>query len=395
MNHWLNNQLKEHTALAFVILLGFVSLFADVTYEGARSISGQYLSLLDASAIVIAAVSGFSEFIGYAGRLLFGYISDKTKQYWLILFVGYTMNLIAVPLLAFASTWQIAAFLIILERFGKSIRTPTRDAMLSYATKEMGRGWGFGLHAALDQAGSFIGPLVIAAVLYYQGSYSLSFALLAFPAAIALTILIAAQQLYPRPQELEIEQVHLEDRKFSKEYWTYLMGTSFVAAGFADFPFIAFHWQHQQVVQEIWIPLFYALGMSVAGLAALCLGKMYDKRGMPILMGAIIPSALFSPLVFFGGFYLSLLGVALWGVGMGVQASIMRAAVANLVPWDKRSIAYGIFNTSFGVAWLVGSLIIGMLYTLSLMALVLFSVAIQFAALPCLLIVWRGSLKRT
>jgi sugar phosphate permease len=194
---------KKQNAIKFVILLGIVSLFADITYEGARSITGQYLAMLGASGAVVGFVSGFGELIGYGMRYFSGLISDKTQRYWLLTLIGYTLNLIAVPLLALAGNWPVAAALIILERFGKSIRTPPRDAMLSFATKETGRGWGFGLHEALDQVGAILGPLVVSAILYFKGSYQTSFILLFIPALCALSVLGAAMFLYPRPQDLE------------------------------------------------------------------------------------------------------------------------------------------------------------------------------------------------
>src|SRR5580658_3323122 len=142
------NELSKNTAIKFVILLGIVSFFGDMTYEGARSITGQYLAILGASGTVVGVVAGLGELFGYSVRLVSGYISDKTGKYWLVTFIGYTLNLFAVPLLALAGNWPLAASLMILERFGKSIRSPAKDAMLSYATKEVGRGWGFGLHEA-------------------------------------------------------------------------------------------------------------------------------------------------------------------------------------------------------------------------------------------------------
>ena len=141
------------TALKFVVLLGVVSLFADMTYEGARSIAGPYLALLGASGTIVGLVAGFGELMGFALRLLSGYLVDKTGQYWGLTIIGYGINMVAVPLLALAGHWELAAFFIIAERMGKAIRTPARDAMLSHATAEMGRGWGFGLHEAFDQVG--------------------------------------------------------------------------------------------------------------------------------------------------------------------------------------------------------------------------------------------------
>ena len=122
----INNNASKVNALKFIVLLGIVSLFADITYEGARSINGPYLALLGASATTVGIVAGFGELIGYSLRLVSGYISDKTGKYWAITLFGYTLNMLAVPALALAGRWEIAAVLMIMERIGKAIRTPAR-----------------------------------------------------------------------------------------------------------------------------------------------------------------------------------------------------------------------------------------------------------------------------
>ena len=265
----MNPSLSKNTAIKFVILLGIVSLFADMTYEGARSITGQYLAILGASGTVVGIVAGFGELIGYGFRLISGYVSDKTGKYWLITFIGYVLNLIAVPLLALTGNWPLAAALMILERLGKAIRNPSRDAMLSYATKETGRGWGFGLHEAMDQIGAIVGPLIVSVVLYYQGTYQTSFAILLIPAICALSVLALAQFLYPRPQDLEIETQSVKVEGFSKKYWLYIAAVSCVAAGYVDFSLIAYHFEKMSVISNVWIPVFFSIAMAADGLAAL------------------------------------------------------------------------------------------------------------------------------
>ena len=344
----MNPSLSKNTAIKFVILLGIVSLFADMTYEGARSITGQYLAILGASGTVVGIVAGFGELIGYGFRLISGYVSDKTGKYWLITFIGYVLNLIAVPLLALTGNWPLAAALMILERLGKAIRNPSRDAMLSYATKETGRGWGFGLHEAMDQIGAIVGPLIVSVVLYYQGTYQTSFAILLIPAICALSVLALAQFLYPRPQDLEIETQSVKVEGFSKKYWLYIAAVSCVAAGYVDFSLIAYHFEKMSVISNVWIPVFFSIAMAADGLAALVFGRLYDIKGISILILITAVSSLFAPLVFIDGFYFALFGMILWGIGLGSQESIMRAVVANLVQMDKRGTAYGTLNI-----WLV------------------------------------------
>src|SRR5271166_1508525 len=112
--------LTRSSAFQFVLTLGIVNLFADMVYEGGSSINGPYLSMLGAGAAAIGVISGVGEFLGYALRVAAGYISDKSGKYWLITFIGYAINLFAVPALALAGNWQLAAVFMIAERVGRA-----------------------------------------------------------------------------------------------------------------------------------------------------------------------------------------------------------------------------------------------------------------------------------
>ena len=373
---------SKKSAFKFIILLGIVSLLADITYEGARSITGQYLAILGASGAVVGIVAGFGELIGYALRFVSGYVADRTKRYWLITIFGYAVNLLAVPLLALAGRWEVAAALMITERIGKAIRTPSRDAMLSHATKEIGRGWGFGIHEAMDQIGAMTGPLIVAAVLYVKGGYRTSFGILLIPAILALSVLLAARYLYPKPRDLEPKTIPLETKGFPRVFWIYLVAISLVAAGYVDFPLVAYHFKKLSIASDNWIPVFYAIAMGVDALAALVFGSLFDRKGLSILIAASLISSLFAPLVFLGNFSFALFGIALWGIGMGAQESIMRAAIGGMVSPDKRASAYGVFNAGYGIFWFLGSALMGIFYDISIPALVAFSVITQLASIP-------------
>lgn len=397
-------RLSQGTALRFVVLLGIVSLFGDMTYEGARSVTGPYLALLGASGTAVGMVAGCGELLGYGLRLASGYLSDRTRRYWAIALAGYAMNMLAVPLLALAGRWEVAAALVIAERVGKAIRTPSRDTMLSHATQEMGRGWGFGLHEALDQIGAVLGPLLIAAVLYFQGGYRVAFAVLLVPALLSLAVLLVARSLYPHPRRFEIEEPDTKPGNVDnaaprpgsrflstlpRKFWIYLVAVGLVAAGYADFPLIAYHLGKNSVVSPGWIPTFYAAAMAVDAVSALVFGRLFDRIGLRVLVAAALISSLFAPLVFLGGFAPALIGMIVWGVGMGAQESIMRAAIAGMVPPDRRGTAYGTFNAGYGLAWFLGSALMGVLYDLSPMALIGFSVGAQLLAVPVFLAVSR------
>jgi MFS family permease len=383
--------IAKRSSLKFVILIGVVSLFADMTYEGARSITGPYLALLGASGTVVGIVAGLGELVGYGLRLISGYLSDRTKGYWPITLFGYVINMLSVLLLALTGAWQSAAALIVLERTGKAIRNPPRDAMLSHATNEIGHGWGFGLHEALDQTGAMIGPLIVSLVLYLNGSYRQGFAVLLIPALLALAVLLATRFIYPNPQDLEKISSNLETKGLSRRYWFYLGASSLIAAGYVDFPLIAYHFEKTQLAPTAsWIPIFYAIAMGADALAALLLGRLFDRVGLPLLIVTSLACAFFPPLVFFGGFHIAMMGMILWGVGIGVQESIMRAIIAGIVSADKRATAYGIFNAGFGVFWFLGSALMGILYDASIFSLTLFSVLAQLASLPLFLLVKKG-----
>lgn len=374
--------LSRQNSIRFIILFGVVSLFADMTYEGARSITGQYLAVLGATGAVVGVVAGFGELIGYGFRLVSGYVSDRTGKYWLVTIVGFALNLFAVPLLALAGNWPLAATLIIVERLGKSIRTPSRDAMLSYAVSETGRGWGFGLHEAMDKTGAIVGPLIMSAVLYFTNSYQECFALLLIPAICAMSVLIFAKVLYPRPQDLETQTATIPPEGFNKRYWLYVAGVSCVAAGYVDFPLIAFHFKKTAHISDAWGPIFYSITMAATAISALVFGRLYDKYGLSVLIGGTFTSAFFVPLVFLDGFYSTLIGMILWGMGLGGQESIMRAFAADLVHKDKRGTGYGMLNIWFGISWFLGSALMGYLYDISMTSMIVFSLAIQWAAIP-------------
>jgi len=369
----------------FVILLGLVSLFSDMTYEGARGITGPYLFYLGAGAAIIGFASGFGEFIGYGLRLFSGWIADKTKKYWSLMFIGYALNLLSVPALAFVNSWKLAVLLIILERTGKALRTPARDTLLSYATFKMGRGIGFGIHEAMDQIGAFVGPLIVALVFYLKMGYKSAFLVLFIPALVALSLLTFARITYPAPQKFEKGFLELEIKGISKSFWWYLLGMCLVGAGFVDFPLIGYHLEKTSVLSKEWIPLLYALAMGVDALSAIFLGFLFDRIGLKTVILAIILSLGAVPLTFLGGITFIFLGMILWGIGLGAQESIMRAVIAQLVPPEKRGIGYGIFNTFFGLFWFAGSFLLGFLYDFSILALVILSVIFQTLSLPFIL----------
>ena len=384
----------SRTAFRFVLLIGILSFFADFTYEGSRSILGPFLATLAASGTVVGVVTGLGELLGYGLRLVSGRLADATGRFWPITIFGYVVQMASVPALALVDSWPAAAVLIILERVGKAIRNPPRDVMLSHAAKRVGGyGWVFGLHEALDQFGAMFGPLAVAAVLAHRGDYKLAFATLLVPALVNLALVATARFLYPRPQDLESSPPDVRAKGLSRLFWVYLAGAALVAAGFADYPIMAFHWSRTQVASGDAIAIFYAVAMAVSGTGSLVLGRLFDRNGFAVLVVLTLVSALFAPLAFLGGFWAALAGAAIWGLGMGVHESIIPAAVAPMVPAQRRASAFGLFTAGYGVFWFLGSAAIGILYDISLPATVAFCVVTQLAAVPIFL--WVGKRYRS
>ncbi len=418
-------------ALKFIILFGIVSLFADMTYEGGRSITGPYLAILGANAIIIGFIAGFGEFIGYGIRILFGALADRTGKYWNFALVGYILNLIAVPLLALSNQWEIAIILIFAERFGKAIRSPSKDVMLSHATAGIGRGIGFGIHEAMDQIGAVTGPLIIAGIFFIKNNnYSVGFSVLLIPALISLSVLFLTRKLYPNTNQFESNsneiKISFSDNrsntiankyvantrrtprkdiisnacssmyeiiKFSSSYRFYLLFTIVSITGYANFQLISFHFKHMQIVSDVQIPIFFSIAMASAGLSALISGRTFDKKGILILIIIPIITIPITPLAFSSSYNAALTSVILWGSVMGIQETVMRAAIPSMIPMTKRGIGYGIFNVAFGGSWFLGSVLMGILYSISINYIVFFSIIIELVSLPLLFKVMKDVKK--
>ena len=377
---------KRSLAMQFIVLMGFVSLFGDITYEGVRSITGPYLGMLGASAAMIGLVAGIGEFLGYALRMVSGFFADRSKAYWPLTFLGYGL-LVSIPLLAFTSHWQLAALFIILERVGKAMRSPARDTILSYATKEVGRGWGFGIHEAMDQIGAILGPLIFSAAFILKGGYRQGFSILWIPVILTLIVLFVAKGEVPLPEKMEDAAQDKNGEKLSPLFWLYTLFTFLCVTGFANFALIAFHFSATSIVPGAQIPLFYCLAMAVDGAVALIIGKTYDKIGLKALIFLPILTAPIPFFAFSHSYALALVSAVLWGAVMGIHETIMRAAIADLTHISKRGTAYGIFNTAYGLAWFVGSATMGLLYGVSIVYIGIFVVVMELSSLPVFFLV--------
>ncbi|HMF79286.1 MAG TPA: MFS transporter [Bryobacteraceae bacterium] len=368
---------KRASALRFIVCLGIVSLFADMAYEGAHSIIGPYLKDLGATALQVAVIAGVGEMLAASLRFFSGRFADRTHAYWTITFCGYAMNVVAVPALAFAQNWQTAAILIIAERTGKALRGPARDVLLSGATQDVGHGWGFGLHSIMDQTGAVIGPLLMVAAVARSHHFGPPFLWLTFPAVGTLVALLVARVLNPdRLRTVKTQATQVLPRVF----WMYVAAAGLLAFGFVDFPLLAYHFQSAKLSTPVAIPLLYAGAMAINGLTALLFGRLFDRIGLNALVFGIVLSLLALPLGFLGGPAGAIASVACWATGLGAQDGCLRSGIATVVSMNKRGSAFGAFNGVYGVMWFLGSVMMGLLYSRSLVGLVVFGIVAQLGA---------------
>jgi len=379
---------KRHAWRA-IVLFGVVSLFADITYEGARSISGPFLEGLGASAAVVGIVAGAGELIAYGLRLASGIWADRSRRYWTLAFAGYAINLLAVPLLALAGAWPVAVGLLLVERFGKALRNPSRDAIMAGAALTVGTGRGFALHEALDQIGAVTGPLVVGAAIAWGGGYRAGFAILLIPAVVALTVLswarVETSGLAPS-SKVPHDATH---EPLPRAYWFYLAGAALLAAGLADFPLVAFRLAETQVAAGTAIPLLYSAAMAADAVSALAFGWLFDRYGFGVLALAALLAVPATALAFLGALPAVILGVLLWGAALGAHESVVRAGVAQLAPAGRRGTAFGLFYAAYGGGWFVGSALMGLAYERSPLLLVALSAAFSLSALVPILVLGR------
>lgn len=377
-------------AVAFITLMGIVSLFSDMTHEGARSILGEYLNLAGATGATIGFVSGVGELCGYSLRLLSGIFADKTKKYWTLVIAGYTLQVLAIPALALIpqNGWIIACGLVILERVGKAIKKPAKNTLVSFAASEIGTGKGFAYQEFLDQLGAFLGPVMLFFIAAVKGAdnlfstYRICFALLGIPAVITISLVVLAKVKYPHPEMFEKAQAATEEFHTQKSFVLYMIAICLFAFGFADFTLITLHAAKMEAFPASTLSLLYAAAMAVDAFAALFFGWLFDRIGLKALMLSTLCSAFFSCFIFLTGDPVLMgVGIVLWGVGMGAQESIMKAAVSKIIPSSMRSTGFGIFETGFGIAWFLGSWLLGALYDTNPGWLVVVSVSVQILAI--------------
>lgn len=390
---------------------GLVSLAADMVYEGARSMYGPILAALGASAVVVGAVTGAGEATALVLRLVFGPYADRTGRYWTLTIVGYGLTAVCVPLLWFAprvgsAGLALAVVLILLERLGKAVRSPSKSALLAHAAGAVGRGRGFGIHKALDQVGAFSGPLLVAAVVAASsGVIWPAMAVLAVPGAVAMVLLLVLRHRLPDPSVLDPQaQVGaaaggpprgwLADAVgagLPPAFFRYAAAASLTTGALVTFGIIGYHLVVEGLVPVASVPVVYAGAMAVEAVAALLVGWAYDRAGTRVLLVVPVLVALVPALALGGTLVLVLAGVAVWGFAQGVQDSTVKAVVADLVPAPRRATAYGVFAGIQGALAIGGGAGAGWLYERSLPVLVVVVALSQLLALVLLATTLRAA----
>ncbi len=396
-------------AVTVIVIFGIVSLLGDMVYESARSANGQYLNLLGNTAAEIGLVFGIGEFLGYFLRLVAGVLSDKSGRHWLFIFIGYGM-LAAVPIMGFTLRWGPLVVLILMERIGKSLRNPAKDTILSgVAENQVGIGFAFGLQEALDQIGAFAGPLIFTLVFAVSArngipEYQTGYRLLLIPFGLLMVFLAWANRRITRenlvsaaaPREFRAE-------KLQPVFWIYAAFTFFSTLGFVNFGLVGYHLKARGLMPDGDITLLYAGAMAVDAVTALLIGKAYDRMkrrtgvrtgGLVVLLMVPFLTLALPFLVLSGSTALIVVGMVLFGVVMGAHETVMRSAIADITPFSKRGTGYGVFNTGYGLAFLAGSALMGLLYDRELLW-VIFAVACAAEAIAVVLYIRMNRVART
>jgi predicted MFS family arabinose efflux permease len=384
----------KRTGLAFIVAFGIVSLFADMAYEGMRGISGPFLATLGASGAAVGIIAGTGELFGYLLRLGSGRIAERTGLYWPLALAGYIIQMAAVPALALAGNWWSAALFIVLERTGKAVRNPAANTMMSRAGEQIGQGWAFGLHEAMDQTGALAGPLIASLVLAHHGHYTAAFEWLGIPAALTVLSVVIVSLRYPYAGRIAPpKSSDAAHGGLPRAFWLYAASAALTAFGFVDYPLIAYHFTKAHVMSAALVPILYALAMGASGAGSLVFGRWFDARGLFVLVPGLAITAIAAPLAFLGGFDIAIIGALAWGLALGVHDAIMNAAVATMVPAHTRACAYGFFTAIYGTAWFLGSALLGLLYDRSLVLVAAVSVVAQILALIPLFAAMRAMQK--
>jgi len=387
MKEKIKKKIQFTTGIKVILMFGFISFFGDMAYESARGNHGQYMALLGIDIVTVSLIAGIGEFIAYAVRIISGIWADKVRRYWPFVFAGYGL-IISVPLTGLVregeNAWIYLLVFIMMERIGKALRSPAKDTIISTVAEgedKVGTGFAFGWQEALDRAGAAVGPLLFTVVFMITGreglaEYATGYMLLGIPFVL---LLITICLVYGKVKKAQIMETRLKEVKIKDEpeklpavFWTYCAFTFFSLIGFVTFTPIGFYLAETGVMTGVQIPLMYTVAMATNAVLAVFIGIIYDRikkktgnKHSGLLMLVFVPfvSAVFPFLFLSGSVTLIIAGFLVYGIILATHSTIMRASIADVVSLRKRGTGYGIFNTAFGLALMIGSIIFGYLIT--------------------------------
>ena len=349
-------------------MLGFVSLFMDVSSELIHGLLPVFMvSSLGASAFAVGVVEGIAESTALIVKVFSGVLSDYVGKRKFLAVIGYGLGALSKPLFALALTvnWVLAARFM--DRIGKGIRGAPRDALVADLAPPEIRGAAYGLRQSLDTVGAFLGPLLgVALMLYWAGDFRIVFWYALIPAFIAVGLLIfgvrepgsgAAQ----RKPAAAIQWQTLAE--MGGAYWFVVAaGSVFTLARFSE-AFLILRAQ-QQGLPDSYAPLVLVVMNVVYALSAYPLGKLADRVSHLALLSAGLAVLVIADLVLAEaqGLLAVSLGVALWGLHLGMTQGLLATMVADTAPAHLRGTGFGFFNLASGITMLVASVLAGLLW---------------------------------
>ncbi|UVE67281.1 MFS transporter [Burkholderia pyrrocinia] len=379
-----------------VWVLGCVSLLMDVSSEIIHSLLPMFLMVgLGASATTIGVIEGIAEATAPVVKVFSGTLSDYLRNRKWLAVAGYGLGALSKPLFAIAPTIGVVVTARIVDRIGKGIRGAPRDALVADVTPVHLRGAAYGLRQSLDTVGAFLGPLLaVAIMLMWRDDFRLAFWLAVIPGMLAVALLaFGIEEPARAPGDKRINPIRRDVVKQlgARYWWVVAVGAVFALARFSE-AFLVLRAMGGGVPVAL-VPLVMVAMNVVYALSAYPFGKLADTTSHTKLMVAGLVMLIAADLVLAHGTHWGtvLVGVALWGLHMGMTQGLLATMVAQAAPSELRGTAFGVFNLLSGVATLVSSVVAGILWDRAGAAATFYAGAVFSAATIVLLVRLRGS----
>jgi len=347
--------------------LGFVSMLADISTEMIHSLLPVFMvSVLGASALTVGLIEGAAEATALIVKVFSGTLSDYLGKRKLLAVLGYGLSALTKPLFAVASTTGIVLTARVLDRVGKGIRGAPRDALVADIAPADVRGAAYGLRQSLDTVGAFVGPLLaVGLMLLWADDFRAVFWVAVIPGVLAVAVLLFGVREPERdPGAKRINPIHWNNlRRLGRAYWWVVaVGAIFTLARFSE-AFLVLRAQ-QGGMPVAWVPMVMVAMNIVYAASAYPFGKLSDRMSHGKLLGLGLLVLIAADLVLAQSNHWGamLLGVALWGLHMGMTQGLLATMVADSAPADLRGTAFGFFNLISGVAMLAASVVAGALW---------------------------------